>query len=333
MADVTQIDGEKTEASGEDSPVGGGILRAAREKQKISVLEIAKELHLDEQKVRALEDNQFDTLGAPVFAKGHLRKYAEIVGIEDRDVLADYYELTRSSGAPPVVGERGRTGRRFSPGPWVAILLVVLVVAFFLWSFTSGPESTLPDADVPAPSDEVDSSEAESAPAIPAAVPDAAPEPPATESDEPLAPAVVESDQSLEPAAADVESNPAPAAVQQVSEPVEAEPVDASPEPEPVADREEGAQEEPEAAPADTAERVTLSLAFAEDCWTEVVDNTGERLFFNLGRADTNVTVSGVPPLSVLLGSAYGVSITVDGQAYTINPADRRGRTARLTLP
>lgn len=323
MADVTQIDGEKTEVSGEDSPVGGGILRAAREKQKISVLEIAKELHLDEQKVRALEDNQFDTLGAPVFAKGHLRKYAEIVGIEDRDVLADYYELTRSSGAPPVVGERKRSGRRFSPGPWIAILLVVLVVAFVFWSFTNGPESDPTDADVQAPTEEAGSSEAESAPEteIPATGVDAEPESPATEID------------SQEPPPVQDQTDPAPAADEQVAEPVDAEPVDASPEPEPVAEQEETPPEEPAAPPAENAEQVTLSLAFAEDCWTEVVDSTGERLFFNLGQADTNVTVSGVPPLSVLLGSAYGVSITVDGQAYTINPADRRGRTARLTLP
>ncbi len=42
---------------------------------------MAKELHLDEPKVQALEENQFDVLGAPVFAKGHLRKYAELVGV------------------------------------------------------------------------------------------------------------------------------------------------------------------------------------------------------------------------------------------------------------
>ena len=79
--------------------------------------------------------------------------------------------------------------------------------------------------------------------------------------------------------------------------------------------------------------QVTVSLEFTEDCWTEVTDSAGERLLFNLGRAGSSVTVSGTPPLSVLLGSADGVTVTVDGQDYPIRDADRRGRTASLTLP
>ncbi len=60
----------------DEGPMAGERLRQARHEQQISVLEVAKELHLDEPKVRALERNEFDVLGAPVFAKGHLRKYA-----------------------------------------------------------------------------------------------------------------------------------------------------------------------------------------------------------------------------------------------------------------
>ena len=59
-------------------PLAGERLAVARRNQQITVLEIAKELHLDEHKVRALEQNDFDVLGAPVFAKGHLRKYAQL---------------------------------------------------------------------------------------------------------------------------------------------------------------------------------------------------------------------------------------------------------------
>ncbi|MDH3374021.1 MAG: helix-turn-helix domain-containing protein, partial [Gammaproteobacteria bacterium] len=85
---------QKPEAEPE-GPRGGERLAEARRKQQISVLEIAKELHLDEAKVRALERNEFDVLGAPVFAKGHLRKYAQLVGVDPADVFADYYQMTR----------------------------------------------------------------------------------------------------------------------------------------------------------------------------------------------------------------------------------------------
>ena len=73
-------DDAKEPDTDEEGPLGGERLRAARRANDISLRDIAKELHLDEGKVRALEQNDFDVLGAPVFAKGHLRKYAELVG-------------------------------------------------------------------------------------------------------------------------------------------------------------------------------------------------------------------------------------------------------------
>ena len=88
MNDDVDKQGENTTGEG-DGPVGGERLAEARREQQISVLEIAKELHLDEHKGRALERNEFDVLGAPVFAKGHLKKYSQLVGVNADDVMAD----------------------------------------------------------------------------------------------------------------------------------------------------------------------------------------------------------------------------------------------------
>ena len=108
---------DEQEAEAEEQPLlAGERLAEARRERQISVLEIAKELHLDETKVRALESNDFETLGAPVFAKGHLRKYAAIVGIDESDVLAEYYGLTRSQPIPPVVSERRKPRRELLSG-------------------------------------------------------------------------------------------------------------------------------------------------------------------------------------------------------------------------
>ena len=98
--DVDQPNEEAGEQA--DGPVAGERLLEARHAQQISIDEIAKELHLDEYKVRALERNEFDVLGAPVFAKGYLKKYAQLVGVRADDVIADYYQLNRSASAPPV---------------------------------------------------------------------------------------------------------------------------------------------------------------------------------------------------------------------------------------
>lgn len=130
----------ETESGG---PLGGERLAAARRAHEISATDIAKELHLDELKIRALERNDFGVLGAPVFAKGHLRKYAELVGVPVDDVLADYYELNRSAGAPPVVGPKRKFRRDIAWGRWVGTaVFVVIVIGGAYWFFTRGPSLT-----------------------------------------------------------------------------------------------------------------------------------------------------------------------------------------------
>jgi cytoskeleton protein RodZ len=122
-------------------PLGGERLAEARREQQISVLEVAKELHLDEPKVRALERNDFEMLGAPVFAKGHLRKYAQLVGVDPDDVFVDYYQLTRSEPLPPVIVGRQRVRQELSPGPWIAVIIVIIVAAASYWWFAVDSET------------------------------------------------------------------------------------------------------------------------------------------------------------------------------------------------
>jgi cytoskeleton protein RodZ len=129
--DVDKPDSSDSEPQG---PRAGERLAEARREQKIAVIEIAKELHLDEHKVRALERNEFDVLGAPVFAKGYLKKYAQLVHIGADDVLADYYRLNRAAEAPPVVSSRQRPRQELSPGPWITVVVViVLIVTAYVW--------------------------------------------------------------------------------------------------------------------------------------------------------------------------------------------------------
>ena len=73
-------------------------------------------------------------------------------------------------------------------------------------------------------------------------------------------------------------------------------------------------------------------MTFSGDCWTEITDARGRRLFFDLGRSGRTVDVSGQAPVSVLFGDADSVSLRVNGSAYAVADADRRGRTARFVL-
>jgi len=260
-------------------PLAGERLAEARREQQISVLEVAKELHLDEQKVRALERNEFDVLGAPVFAKGHLRKYAQLVGVDVDDVFTDYYRMTHTADIPPVVVGRPRISQEMSPGPWIVVIAVIVVAAASYFWFASRSE-TLSD---PAP-------------------------------EEPLVPAQAVEDSPVREETVLVATTPP------IDTPIASEPV--------VEDQTDETTQQ--AALGDS--EVLLSLDFTGDCWTEISDATGRRLFFDMGRSGRTVELSGQAPFDVLFGNTENVSVRVDGSAYIVTPANPGSRTARLTI-
>ncbi len=151
---------EQAEVADTEGPLAGERLAQARHEQQISINEIAKELHLDEHKVRALERNEFDILGAPVFAKGYLRKYAQLVGVRVDDVLADYHHMNRAIGVPPVVSLRARPRQELSPGPWIAVIVVIVIAVSAFWWFT---RSTPTPVSEPAASSEIAPAETDAA--------------------------------------------------------------------------------------------------------------------------------------------------------------------------
>jgi cytoskeleton protein RodZ len=281
---VSEDQDETVNEQSEAEPQGprcGERLAEARREQQISVLEVAKELHLDEPKVRALERNDFDTLGAPVFAKGHLRKYAQLVGVDADDVFADYYRMTRSESIPPVIVGRVRVRRELSPGPWIAVIIVIIVAAASYWWFAVESETAV----------------------VPQTSPDELQQPERSgNSDSPIQEtqvrAAVPPDDGAE---ADV---PEPVASQVVLEPVED-----------LADGE-----------------MTLSLSFSGDCWTEISDATGRRLFFDMGRAGRSAEVTGTAPFAVLLGNIENVDVRRNGIEFPVTTNNPGSRTARLTI-
>ncbi len=261
-------------------PIGGERLAEARRAQQITVLEIAKELHLDEAKVRALERNDFDVIGAAVFAKGHLRKYAQLVKVDEADLMLDYYQLNRSAAMPQVVSTRPKLRRDASSGPWIAAFSVIIIAGATYWWFAGGTAVTGRAATA-----EISALPQENAAGTP-----------------------------IETDAADEANNIG------LPEPKTALLVEAIGEPADAATGE----------PLVAGLRMTLS--YIGDCWTEITDANGNRLFFDLGTSGRRVVLSGEAPFNVLFGNVENVRIQVNGLPYTIPTADRSGRTARLTI-
>lgn len=120
----------------------GERLRAARERQGLTLQKISEDLHLDVPVLEAMEENRFRALGAPVYARGHLRKYAELLGLDVSGVLADYEAahsgpvepklipiITEHPAMPPV---RSSGGLRWAlVGVIVGVVIVLAIAAWW----------------------------------------------------------------------------------------------------------------------------------------------------------------------------------------------------------
>lgn len=138
-----------------ESLTPGELLRRERERRSIAPLHIAEELHLDARVVAAIEDNRFEELGPPVYARGHLRQYAALVGLSPQLVIERYEAMTGRQEVPApipasVVASPVSFEQRSLAGPlWSGVALIALTMGWWLWSTVSTPgdpmQSATPD--------------------------------------------------------------------------------------------------------------------------------------------------------------------------------------------
>jgi len=126
-----------------DAVAIGETLRRARERTGLDVEQAAGRLHVDAAVIRALEEGRFSALGAPVFVRGHLRRYAELLGEPDAPLQARYAAMQEASIAPDltqvptsVVPVLPRHTRR-----WPLVLLAALLVLGIAvwWALRTSP--------------------------------------------------------------------------------------------------------------------------------------------------------------------------------------------------
>jgi len=83
----------------------GRMLRFARENKELAISTVGKQLKLDMRVIEALERDDYDSIGAPVFVKGHLRKYASFVDVNPDDVMLSYYQVARKQDTTPIISQ------------------------------------------------------------------------------------------------------------------------------------------------------------------------------------------------------------------------------------
>lgn len=328
----------------------GETLRKVRESKSLALNDVAVQLNLTAQALRNLEAGAFEQLPGHTFARGYVRAYAKLMGMDgDRLVLEfDQFTGTDASGSSVSSLARIEEPARVSQSLLKVFSVVALVAlggaGFFWWQgesqrlASSGTATGLEHVEVETadgtteihPLDEPeDQAVAEAQAETP---PEPEPEPVAAD---PVAAEVAPSDAIAQSAAPDpqvpaVPSAVVPAAVVEVAPAAQvAAPVVNPPaqSPAPVV-----AETPAPAAPlAPAAGEALVNLQFTADCWTQLTDADGKVLLSALKRRGDSVELVGKAPLELRLGYARGAVVLVNGQSVDV-ASSTHGETARLKL-
>jgi cytoskeleton protein RodZ len=289
--------------TGSDTRSGlGARLRAGRERMGLTQLQAAEKLHVDAKVVESLEAERYDVLGAPVFVRGHLKRYAELIGEQIAELLALYTGGTKPAAPDltrlPKVTRSSKPSQLAVPALLVLIAFVMLGVVWWIVQSVNKPGKS----DSASSAHEVSTDSGAITPGADGTGPDAA-SAGGTSIAQPGAVNVPNQSAQSANAARSGAANPAPAGAASAA---------ANGAPGSTAPADQGA-----AAPA-RGKGMEVTLRFASDSWVEVYDAKGEKLFYDIGSADSQRTISGTPPFRVTFANAPGVSLDVNGKPATV---------------
>jgi cytoskeleton protein RodZ len=150
MVKYILLDDEVNSDTGErDSP--GQRLRAAREQQELDIKTVAKKLHMHEEAIIALEDDDYEKFPAPIYVSGFLRNYARLLKLSPEPIVEAYESLGKE--APPILSEiTSKIPRRRRKGveSWAGYLAVGGVLLIFLvWMMPSNKRIINDEIQVP----------------------------------------------------------------------------------------------------------------------------------------------------------------------------------------
>ncbi|MBY8958658.1 MULTISPECIES: helix-turn-helix domain-containing protein [Pseudomonas] len=327
----------------------GETLRQARESNGWSLAEVALKLNLTVTSLSNLEAGAFDKLPGHTFARGYIRAYAKLLGMDQTVLVQQFDQSTGTDSQGSNVHALGRIEEPVRVSHTILrivslLLLVAVIGGGFVWwqdqtsqrskDVTSlapehveveGADGTTQIHPIDEPEDQaVAEGQAEGATAL--ALPQSETTAESTGA-EPVAPATAPAAPAATTPAAPVHT-PAPV----VTAPATSAPnAPATPAPTVTAPVVAATSAPTAEAAVPAAGDGQVQLQFTADCWAQVTDGRGKVLFSGLKHKGDSVSVSGKPPLAVRLGVARAAQVSYNGQPVDIAPFTS-GETARLKL-
>jgi cytoskeleton protein RodZ len=276
----------------------------------LSAQKAADEMHLDRWVIEALEGDDYARIGPTVYAKGHLKKYAALLGLPPAEVLAGFDSGVPSQIQSPAAGPsmllRPREDASSSGGSAlipIAVCVVLVLAGGILWlrpwhvhgkAAANGAPAAAAAA-APIPTVKPESGLVSSAKASPAMLRES------TASAAAAPPAAGAAQDSASASAASAGNAAMAANTAQLP-----------------------------AQPLPGTGRARLRLSFSADSWVEIHDAAGRRTYAGNGRANSVKTISGTAPLQVYLGFGSGVQLEINDRAVAIGPQFFAGDVARF---
>jgi cytoskeleton protein RodZ len=131
-----------------NEPIGAQLIRL-REARGQTPAEVATALRCDPKVIAALEGERWAELGAPVFSRGHLRRYAEFLGLPADPLLAQWTAEQGAHQALPDLSRAPQAPRPLDTQRWgrrLAMLAGAVVIALAAWWILQGADMQAPAA-------------------------------------------------------------------------------------------------------------------------------------------------------------------------------------------
>lgn len=285
----------------------GVRLRNAREQLGLSQQAVAERLCLKVSTVRDIEEDKAPSDLASTFLRGYIRSYARLVHVPEEELLPGLEKqapLRAAKVAPMQSFSLGKRRKKrdgwLMSFTWLVLFVVVGLTGAWWWQNHKAQQeeiTTMADQSTAELNADKDSGQN-----VPLDTRDA-------------------TSQDTTPA----QTAPAPAT------PVDSTAATQTPAPAPT--------ETPSALPtsqagvaAPAADPNALVMNFTADCWLEVTDATGKKLFSGMQRKDGNLNLTGQAPYKLKIGAPAAVQIQYQGKPVDLSRFIRTNQVARLTL-
>jgi cytoskeleton protein RodZ len=342
-----------TEATNEQNAAQstGERLRNAREQLGLSQQTVAERLCLKVSTVRDIEEDKSPSDLASTFLRGYIRSYARLVHIPEDELLPmmEKQAPLRTSKVQPMQSFSLGKRRKKRDGwlmsfTWLVLFVVVGLTGAWWWQNHKAQQEEITSmADQPATTQSDDGSQ--SVPLDTGSANDSAT--PTNNSA-----GAVQNNRPTATAQQDPQTQPesAPQATQQPGNTADNNAVVAPSQAN--VDQTAGQQQVPANAqdpnataasqgqlPTDAAgvtspptDPNAIVMNFNADCWLEVRDATGKKLFSGMQRKDGSLNLTGQPPYRLKIGAPAAVQVQYQGKPVDLSRFIRTNQVARFTL-